>query len=208
MTGKVMSGEKFKVNLKFRPGVPDNIDEIFLVECAHFPAERFKIKAVGTYPGALLTFPRNDDSFIERFDKTKRLLEKNKLRYDAKFSGGEVQAVANVKGRQDRFQPDPYQMEVEAETDRLFLCEKLLEQKEASQARNAIGMNESGGDQLGAPGGGRAPPAIAAGPAGAERNGMAEDEDKIFVTNYICDFGNIVVGQSKRKTFRMTNCGK
>ena len=122
------------------------------------------------------------NSFIERFDKTKRLLEKNKLRYDAKFSGGEVQAVTNVKGRQDKFQPDPYQMEVEAETDRLFLCEKLLEQKEASQARNAIGMNESGGDQLGAPGGGRAPPAIAAGPAGAERNGIAEDEDKIFVT--------------------------
>lgn len=35
-----------------------------------------------------------------------------------------------------------------------------------------------------------------------------EDDDKIIVTNYICDFGNMVVGSSKRKTFRMTNCGK
>jgi hydrocephalus-inducing protein len=50
MTGKIMSGERFRVNLKFKPGIPDNIDEIFLVECAHFPAERFKIRAVGTFP--------------------------------------------------------------------------------------------------------------------------------------------------------------
>jgi len=34
------------------------------------------------------------------------------------------------------------------------------------------------------------------------------DEDKIFVSNYICDFGNMVVGSSKKRTFRMTNCGK
>lgn len=58
LNGKVMSGEKFKVTIKFNPGVPQNINEMFLVEIAHFPAERFKVKAVGTYPGCLLTFPR------------------------------------------------------------------------------------------------------------------------------------------------------
>lgn len=35
-----------------------------------------------------------------------------------------------------------------------------------------------------------------------------EEDDKIIVSNYICDFGNMVVGSSKKKTFRMTNCGK
>jgi hypothetical protein len=38
MTGKVAAGEKFKVFVKFFPGIPANIDEMFLVECAHFPA--------------------------------------------------------------------------------------------------------------------------------------------------------------------------
>jgi len=71
MSGKVMSGERFRVVLKFRPGIPDNIDEVFLVRCAHFNAERFKIKAVGIYPGALLTLPRHDETFTDRFDKTK-----------------------------------------------------------------------------------------------------------------------------------------
>jgi hydrocephalus-inducing protein len=58
MNGKVIAGEKFKVVVKFFPGVPDNIDEMFLVECGHFPAVRFKVKAVGIYPGCLLSFPR------------------------------------------------------------------------------------------------------------------------------------------------------
>lgn len=121
MTGKVMSGERFRVNVKFKPGIPANIDELFLVECAHFPAERFKVKAVGIYPGLLLTFPRNDDSFQERFDKTKKLMEKNKIKYDAKFSSSEVSVVPTGKGKQDKFHIDVQQMDVEAETDRRYL---------------------------------------------------------------------------------------
>jgi hydrocephalus-inducing protein len=63
MSGKVMNGERAKVIVRFYPGVPDNIDELFLVECAHFPAERFKVKAVGIYPGCLMTFPRYEGEF-------------------------------------------------------------------------------------------------------------------------------------------------
>jgi len=72
-TGKVAAGEKYKVIVKFFPGIPANIDEMFLVECAHFPAQRFKVKAVGTYPACLLSFPRGDDEdFLKRFDETKK----------------------------------------------------------------------------------------------------------------------------------------
>ena len=61
MTGKVGAQDKAKVVVKFFPGIPDNINEIFLVECAHYPAKRFSLKAIGTYPGCLLSFPRIDD---------------------------------------------------------------------------------------------------------------------------------------------------
>lgn len=186
MTGKVMSGERFKVNLKFRPGVPDNIDEIFLVECAHFPAERFKIKAVGTYPGALLTFPRSDDSFQERFGKTVKLLEHNKLKYGAKFSGADIQVVATGKGKQDKFQPDPYQMDIEAETDRLYLCERLLEQEEINLAKNAVKLNESKKDiSMTGTRRGRTSPSKPPGTMDPDRSGAVDDEDKIFVTSYM-----------------------
>ena len=143
MNGKIMSGERFRVALKFKPGIPDNISELFLVECAYFPAERFKIKAVGIYPGVLLTLLKHDDTFSERFEKTKRLLDKNKVKYDAKFTSSEVKVMTTGKGKQDKFQMDFYQMDIESETDRLYLCEKLLEQREIVQASTAITFNES-----------------------------------------------------------------
>lgn len=58
MTGKVLAENKTKIIVKFFPGIPDNISEMFLVECAHFPAQRFRVKAIGTYPGCLLSFQR------------------------------------------------------------------------------------------------------------------------------------------------------
>ena len=91
MIGKVASGEKYKVIVKFFPGIPDNIDEMFLVECAHFPAERFKVKAIGTYPGCLLTFPRIDDEdFQRRYDETKKLMLKGRISYQAIFNSSEA----------------------------------------------------------------------------------------------------------------------
>ena len=68
-----MNNEKFRVVIRFLPGIPDNIDELFLVECAHFPAERFNVRAVGTFPGCLISLPRAEEAeFMRRFEETKR----------------------------------------------------------------------------------------------------------------------------------------
>ena len=32
--------------------------------------------------------------------------------------------------------------------------------------------------------------------------------ENITIANYICDFGNVVVGSTKKKSFRLTNVGK
>lgn len=32
--------------------------------------------------------------------------------------------------------------------------------------------------------------------------------ENINICNYVCDFGNVVVGGSKKKSFRLTNVGK
>ncbi len=38
--------------------------------------------------------------------------------------------------------------------------------------------------------------------------GLNVNIDNINIASYQCDFGNVVVGQKKRKTFRLTNVGK
>lgn len=32
--------------------------------------------------------------------------------------------------------------------------------------------------------------------------------ENVNITNYVCDFGNVVVGFGKKKSFRLTNTGK
>ena len=39
-------------------------------------------------------------------------------------------------------------------------------------------------------------------------NGVAVNLDNIQICTYVCDFGNVVLGKSKVRSFRLTNCGK
>jgi hypothetical protein len=49
---------------------------MFLVECGHFPAERFTVRAVGIYPAALLSLPRADeDLYRQSYESTQKALE-------------------------------------------------------------------------------------------------------------------------------------
>lgn len=135
MTGKVAAGEKYKVIVKFFPGIPANIDEMFLVECAHFPAQRFKVKAVGTYPACLLSFPRGDDEdFLKRFDETKKQMQRGKSDYAAVFTSGEaikqMAPLPKAIEKDKSLVKEPFVMEVEAEVDRRLLCDKILSQIE------------------------------------------------------------------------------
>jgi hypothetical protein len=135
MQGKVLAGEKFKITVKFFAGIPDNIREMFLVECSHFPAERFTIKAVGIYPGCLLSFPRADDeSYNSKFDTVRSQLESKKVDYQARFHGVEalrlmpqIPAKFVDKEKVGIKEKETFVMEVEAECDRQNLCQKIID---------------------------------------------------------------------------------
>ena len=132
MSGKVVAGERFRVIIKFFPGVPDNIDEMLLVECGHFPAVRFKVKAVGIYPGCLLSFPRaGDEEYSKRLETAKSRLERGEVSYAAPFSSSEALRLmptlpAKMQEKEKAMIKDPQAMEVEAEADRELLCEKIV----------------------------------------------------------------------------------
>ena len=134
MRGKVVAGERFKVVVKFFPGVPDNIDEMFLVECGHFPAVRFKVKAVGIYPGCLLSFPRvQDEEFIQRLEKAKGRYDQGALTYNAPFkaesASHQMPTIPPKMVEKDKIMMKEQNfgaMEIEVEADRELLCEKIV----------------------------------------------------------------------------------
>ena len=137
MAGKVAAGEKFKVIVKFFPGIPANIDEMFLVECAHFPAQRFKVKAVGIYSGCILSFPRaEDEDYSKRFEEVKRIMKSGGSEYSAVFESKEaIKQMAPLPPaiiKDKSLVKEAFVMDVEAEVDRRLLCEKILSSIEAA----------------------------------------------------------------------------
>lgn len=48
----------------------------------------------------------------------------------------------------------------------------------------------------------------AMGTNGFSKQGTGMNFHYINVVTYVCDFGNIIVGKSATKSFRLTNCGK
>ena len=114
------------------------------------------------------------------------------------------------KRKQDKFLMDFYQMCIESETDRLYLREKLLEQQEIVQARTAITFNEwkQNASLVQSKKAANASQHKAQ-TVDPDKSGIiVEDDDKKVVSNYIWDFGNMVVGSGKKRSFRITNCGK
>lgn len=153
MTGKVLANERFKIQVKFFPGIPDNIKETFLVECGHFPAEKFTIKGVGIYPGCVLSFPRvNELDFAERCDRIKPMLERGEIGYSALFHGHEAQKMLQpippkMVDKEKVTIDDPFTLDIAAEVDRQVLCEKIIDVYEDSAFR---GTSVSLGDNLAA----------------------------------------------------------
>ena len=108
---------------------------MFLVECSHFTAERFTVKAVGIYPGCLLSFPRVDDEeFQQKFDFVKSQLQQKKVEYSALFHGQDafklmpsIPAKFVDKERAVIKEKETFVMDVEAEVDRQKLCKQIID---------------------------------------------------------------------------------
>lgn len=151
--GAVGAKEKREVTVTFKAGIPDNISEVFQVECAHYAPRTISVKAVGIFPGCLLSFPRSkdDQDFFSKQEETKKLLKKEKVSYAALFKAD--QAVQGLSGlvvhkKGDKNAPtlkEPFSMEVEAEVDRRILCEKLITKYDIEKARTGINFNTNYG---------------------------------------------------------------
>jgi hypothetical protein len=78
---------------------------------------------VGTYPGLILTFPRDDKDFDKRCEETRKLFESGKLEYSAAFTSSEVKIIAPTKTKKSKdtqvdLPVEGNQMDIEAEADR------------------------------------------------------------------------------------------
>ena len=99
---------------------------------------------------------------------------------------------------------DPKAMEVEAEVDRQILCDTIVDYfnygpSGPMQNRSQLTTIESSAVGL-----------AAAGTAGAQTESTISQFDlgRVNIATYVCDFGNVIVQKTAKRSFRLTNCGK
>jgi hypothetical protein len=88
------------------------------------------VKAVGIYPGCLLSFPRADqDEFEDHYSSVQEDISGSKISYTALFKATDaIKAMPPVSKKKDDsvILKEPDVMEVEAECDRQVLCQQIV----------------------------------------------------------------------------------
>lgn len=179
--GKVAAGDKTRIVVRVIPGVPDKVNEVIVVEVAYYEPILFTIKAQGIYPAILLTLPRSDDQNIdEKLENAKA-----KMPMDRSIDSTVVQSKNDSKlGRAPKF--DNLLMEAEAEIDRLAACEELIKATQEYYSKSSKKAEENKSLSM----------------------ALEEFQGKIIAATWVCNFGNMVLGNARTKQIRLVNSGQ
>ena len=215
MSGFLQHNQKEVLKLKINAGIPDRIEEYFRLCVAHFEPEKISVQIDGIYPYGVLNIPRlESDAFVSTLEQCRASLTKtgppavfaanafqniSKSVFQSDLQSGGRSApgtaarvptsmgaseIGTIMSRSDG-QYVPTDIEVEAEADRILLCNDLLnllylnpEESEASiDSRSLPRKNIK---------------------AILKKNPPA-------VSHYVLDFGYVVKGTQKTKTFKLEN---
>jgi hydrocephalus-inducing protein len=220
MSGRIPAGEKQKVTVKMTPQAPEHIHEYVALQVAHFEPVYIIIKGEGIYPKVMLTLPRVPDDVFEHYrDDARRQASsafqdmnatgrskalstagsvKSQLRPPSPGGGSEAGSKAPTRVSMTVKFPTKSAMaqSLEAEAERMCLVQAITEFAADSQKRIELPLDDS--------------------------KSMAESrrldgtmkrlttligDNQPNCANYILDFGNIILGQSRKRQFNVSNIG-
>ena len=215
MSGFLQHSQKELLRLKINAGIPDRIEEFFKLCIAHFEPEKISVHIDGIYPYGVLNLPRlESEDFTNALEECKERLRKDGppavfaakafqnvsksiLRPESQSAGRSAPSTAariptsmgaseigTIMANSDS-QYIPTGIELEAEVDRILLCKNLMnilyltpeESEESSDSRSLPRKNVK---------------------AILKKNPPA-------VSHYVLDFGYVVLGTQKTKTFELEN---
>jgi len=186
-SGKIAQGENRKITVKLTPGVPDVVNEQFLVEIAHFDPIVFKLTAIGIYPAVLLNLGRPDeDDHTERMEKAKSTHSPYRTLEDP------PQSISTTsKDSKNKAKNEPYYMDLEAEADRLNVCQVLGSAVDEFYSQTLRSKATGGMEE------------------GKSLVAVLEDISvKTVAAAWVCNFGNMVLSTAKSEKMKLTNTGQ
>eukprot|EP00606_Chrysophyceae_sp_TOSAG23-5_P000584 GSChrysophyteH2.ASY1.ANO1.693.1 assembled CDS len=208
-SGRIAAGESLTVQLVVYPGMPAYLKEDLLIHIAHFDPVRLTCYCQGIYPIAVVSLPRyrrtgpyNETEGMEMppaHGNTSTMPEfampLPPPQVELMEDSASVVSIASNKG--------PSQQALEVEMTRMTMCH-LLEDKvievteELAKTAAAPAVVEVEEEK---------PKRGAKGKPSATKVEISKhiDMTKIVAATHLCDFGNVIIGQSRKKAFKITN---
>ena len=119
--------------MKLFLGVPDKMDDEIVIEIAHFEPHHIKIKAIGYYPGIILSQPllRLEENFKELFESTKAEYVSKRRALDDYFPKTKQNIKKNVLTLQSSSELNNTNITddsiFEFDVNRNLLCDKIVD---------------------------------------------------------------------------------
>jgi len=177
---KAVTNQPVKVEIKLKPGIPDEISEDLLVYCAHMPPKVVHVKAIGIFPFLIFSTHRQDkEIFTKKVEEVQKLNDKYSPCLPAKqdIHSLLLKKPENTQRSQATNIVRPQLAELEAEVDRRELCKSL-------ESKYHVGMMEK------------------THAAGAKKNKV-----EVVVAKYVYDFGDLAA-TTRTQLIPFYNLGK
>ncbi|EKX37002.1 hypothetical protein GUITHDRAFT_78541 [Guillardia theta CCMP2712] len=179
-SGVVQPSDRVKVQLEITPGVPTVITSSFSIEIAHFEPQLVIVTGKGIFPQVLLSLPRQDADKFARTSDTMEMSEGNAMGARSKTSVSRPLTMS----METFLATNPFIRQLQSEADCLHMRECIMqvvaEKEEELENRR---VRRTSGD-----------------------SSLLVTQD-FTLTEYLCDFGNVILGQQLQRNFRVTNVG-
>ncbi|KAF1774057.1 Abnormal spindle-like microcephaly-associated protein, ASH domain [Phytophthora cactorum] len=229
--------EKQRILVRLRPGIPEYFEETVVLEIAHFQPIPFKLFGTGTFAAVSLNLPReNHPTSVVRGEAPKwkelkkRAKQNSKSTLSTTHRGNEkvssavsVPASPQAKTTSQRVgapgspsrgtaAPAVDELDIEIEACRLFFADYLLVQEvKKTDARALKSLEPSNSNPTEDAGTTKAtakpsrPPSSTSDAKAHKKRGT--EVFPFILSQFVLDFGNVVVGTHKIKRFSVTNIG-
>jgi hydrocephalus-inducing protein len=220
MSGRIPAGEKQKVVVKMTPQAPEHIHEYVSLQVAHFEPVYLIIKGEGIYPKVMLTLPRAPDDVFEHYREDARRQAssaftdmnatgrsralstagsvKSQLRPPSPGGGSEAGSKAPTLVSMTVKFPTKSAMaqSLEAEAERMCLVQAITDFASQNQRRIELPLEDS-----------KSMAESRRLDGTMKRLSTLIGDNQPQCANYVLDFGNIILGQSRKRQFNVSNIG-
>jgi len=208
MQGRIFEKDRQKVVVKFSPQVPQEIVDKIVVEVAHFEAIDIPLTGSGIFAQVVFSLPLVEPQDWPRLmEEASSALAAKAQKRQATSDSAAVETASVVPPETPKKRTKKRQGKGKGKTaDELLLLDTEMEARRRYFMEYLLNIVETEGSLDSMRPSTKSSRKKPSGGSQSSENGPKTTNDFV-IAEHLADFGNVIAGTSKKKTFRVTNLG-